>query len=152
MKQVYNLLETIEQDKLHVAKLKKQLHHAESILEAHTAALTRLTTIPKLPQPKAEKVDYSSTVETRERITKGNYKSLNIQKGDKVDLVKGIYACNEKGVQTVYGVDFFDEDLAIEVCYPEEEYGTYWISLDDEDEDDKLELYLIRTKEESLND
>ena len=152
MKQVYNLLETIEQDKEAVAKLKKQLHHAESILEAHTAALTRLTTIPKISQPKVDKIDYSHAVETIERITKENYRDLNMQKGDKVELVKGIYACNEEGIQTVEGVDFFDEDLAIEVCYPEEEHGTYWISLDDEDENDKLELYLIRTKEGSLND
>lgn len=142
MKQVYNLLETIEQDKLNVEKLKKKLHHAESVLNSHTDALTRLTTIPKLSQPK---------VETRERITKENYRDLNIKKGDKVELVKGVYACNEKGIQTIDDVDFFDEDLAIEVCHPEEEQGTYWISLDDKDENDKLELYLIRTKEGSLS-
>lgn len=151
MKQVYNLLETIEQDKLHVAKLKKQLHHAESVLEAHTAALTRLTTIPELSQPKVEKVDYSPAVKTRERITKENYRGLNIQKGDKVDLVRGAYNCNLKGIQTVEDVDMCDDELPIEVLHPAEE-NTYWISTEDESEDEGLELYLIRTEEGSLND
>tara|TARA_R100000951_G_scaffold95404_1_gene84414 strand:+ start:859 stop:1299 length:441 start_codon:yes stop_codon:yes gene_type:complete len=146
MKQVYNLLETIEQDKEAVAKLKKQLHHAESVLEAHTAALTRLTTIPKLPQPKVEKVDYSSAVETRECITPDNWRSLDIQEGDKVEIVVSGSENADKG--DIYTIDALDYD---DTCgfLGLEGNSWYWYNNDNQNND---EIYLIRTKEGSLND
>lgn len=146
MKQLYDLLETIEQDKLHVAKLKKQLHHAESILEAHTAALTRLTTIPELSQPNVEKVDYSPAVYTRERITLYNWENLNIKVGDKVEVVvsgDGHFADNS--VHMVTGVEDPDYD-----DYTFMHLDDSWYFYNDNGLE-KDELYLIRTKEGSLN-
>lgn len=146
MKQVYNLLETIEQDKEAVAKLKKQLHHAESILEAHTAALIRLTTIPELSQPKVGKVDYSPAVETRERITLDNWKQLKMEEGDKVEIVVSGDPDLEEEVYTIDALDYQQGDnsfLGIE--------GNGWYCYN-RDGEDKDELYLIRTEEGSLND
>lgn len=148
MKQVYNLLETIEQGKEAVAKLEKQLHHAESILEAHTAALTRLTTIPELSQSKVEKVDYSPDVGLKERITWGNWKELGICKEDKVEIVnstdedftRGIYLVTDLEDYMFSGTTFVELD---DIWY---DYGRLR-SVYGEDE-----LYLIRTKEGSLND
>lgn len=148
MKQVYNLLETIEQDKEAVAKLKKQLHHAESILEAHTAALIRLTTIPELSQPKVGKVDYSPAVETRERITWSNWNKLGINKEDKVEIVNSTDEDFTRGTYLVTNL----EDHAFT--------GTTFVELDDIWYDygrcrnlcGEDELYLIRTEEGSLND
>ena len=118
MKQIYDLLETIEQDKLLIAKLKKQFHDAESILNAHTIALTRLTTIPELSQQVDEKMGI--------RITLYNWKKLNIKVGDKVLLKNVTYL--EDGEYTITDV----EDL--------EYTGTgimavddTWIWLDDDD-------------------
>lgn len=147
MKQVYNLLETIEQDKEAVAKLKKQLHHAESILEAHTAALTRLTTTPKLSQPNVEKVDYSPAVETRERITLDNWKALGIKEGDEVEIVVSGSEYTEEGVYEIDALDYrtFEGDDFLGL----EDHGWYLYNQDTQGRD---ELYLIRTEEGSLND
>ena len=147
MKQVYNLLQTIEDDKAQVAKLKRQLHNAESILEAHTAALTRLTTIPEISQTKVEKVDYSPAVEERERITPDNWKDLNIKVGDKVEVI-------------VSGDDDFANDSEYKVTKVEDpDYkGRGFIDLNgtwycyDNSEEGTDEIYLIRTEEGSLND
>jgi len=148
MKQVYNLLETIEQDKEVVAKLKKQLHHAESILEAHTVALSRLTTIPKLSQPKLKKVDYSPAVEARERITKENWKQLKMKEGDKVEIVNSTDEEFTRGAYLVTNLEdhMYSETLFVELDGIWYDYGRFR-SVYGEDE-----LYLIRTKEGSLND
>lgn len=143
MKQIYNLLEIIEQDKLHITKLKKQLHTVESVLKAHTAALTRLTTIPELSQPKMKKVDYSPAVEVRERITLDNWRALNIKEGDEVEIV-------------VSGDPEFEDNSKHVVTWVEHSYskcsgvhlGVTWYGYND-NEKGCDELYLIRTEEGS---
>lgn len=147
MKQIYNLLETIEQDKLHIAKLKKQLHYAESVLEAHTEVLTRLTTIPKLSQPKVQKVDYIPTVDTRERITLDNWRGLNIKVGDKVEIVvsgdEGFADNSEYLVTSIEYEDYYG------IAFMELGHCWYYYNNNEQHND---ELYLIRTEEGSLND
>lgn len=146
MKQLYNLLETIEQDKSHVANLKKQLHHAESILEAHTAALTRLTTIPKLSQPEVEKVDYSPAVDTRERITLDNWEDLNIKVGDEVEVVISGDVDFENNSE--YGVTNVEHNDYNGIAFMGLGCSWYYYNSKEQHND---ELYLIRTEEGSLN-
>lgn len=148
MKQVYNLLETIEQDKEVVAKLEKQLHHAESVLEAHTAALTRLTTIPNLLQPEVKKVDCSPAVKTRERITQENWKQLGMREGDKVKIVVTGDEDFEQGVVYLISAieDIHYEDKAFLKLG---KHDWYFYNCDEKYND---KLYLIRTEEGSLND
>ena len=80
MKQIYDLIQTIQEDKDAVVKCEKQLHYLKSVLSAHENALERLTNVPTLKENK-------DTSEKRVRITRENWKDLGIEVGDKVEIV-----------------------------------------------------------------
>ncbi len=151
MKQVYNLLETIEQDKEAVSKLKKQLHHAESILEVHTAALTRLTATPKLSQPEVDKVSLSSAQEFsgKIRVTMENVLDLGIEVGDTIEIVRTADCDFEDGQRcTIKEVDFDKINLPFKL-YPIKSGSTNWYDFEyNMSQPRDHELYLIKSQGE----
>ena len=150
MKQVYNLLQTIEDDKSQVAKLKRQLHNAKSILEAHTAALTRLTTIPELSQPEVGKSSLSAVQEFtgRIRVTMDNILDLDIEVGDTIEIVKSGDKDFEDGQRCVIQELDLDETNIPFRLYPTKKGGANWYDFEytcSRPEDH--ELYLIKSQE-----
>lgn len=150
MKQVYNLLQIIEDDKAQVAKLKRQLRNAVSILEAHTAALTRLTTIPKLPQSKEERSSLSPSqgVTDKVRVTMDNVLDLGIEEGDTIEIVRAGDDCFKDGERCVVRYVDTADNAAPFKLYPDEAGVEDWYSFqygDSQPEDH--ELYLIRSQE-----
>lgn len=140
MKQVYDLMETIEQDKDVVATLERRLHNARGILEAHTEALGRLTTAPMQSPAIVEKVAQGTPEETRERITRDNWEELGIREGDEVDIVFCSDASLCKGTHTITDVEW--------LCYGGDvflEAGDRWLWFRPD-----TEVYLIRTEDGSL--
>lgn len=150
MKQVYNLLQTVEDDKAQVAKLKRQLHNAESILEAHTEALTRLTTVPKLTQPKKEKSSLSPSqgVTEKVRVTMENVLDLGIEVGDTIEIVRTADKDFEDGQQCVVQQVDPDEVNMYFRLYPTKRGGTNWYDFEHSiSRPEDHELYLIRSQE-----
>lgn len=96
MNQIYNLLETIKEDKKAVAECEKQLHYLKGVLSAHESALERLTNVPE--------GDTTPVV----RITRENWKSLGIEVGDKVKIIVSGDFDFEEGIYKV--TDLEDED------------------------------------------
>tara|TARA_R110002012_G_scaffold49804_4_gene128809 strand:+ start:478 stop:933 length:456 start_codon:yes stop_codon:yes gene_type:complete len=149
MNQIYNLSQTISEDKEIVAALEKQLLNAKSILAAHEDAMKRLTTVPNVIASvnKETSVTVGSTVSkgasvNRERITYENNTYLDIMEGDKVDVVvNGDPDVDFKGVYDV-------TELSDSGITPFRLRGD-WYEFDDCN--DESELYLIRTPEGSLN-
>lgn len=83
MKQIYNLLQTIEDDKQAVLACEKHLRYLKGQLSVHEEALKRITSIP-------EEESYSKDSPSdngRVRITQDNWKSLGIEVGDTVEIV-----------------------------------------------------------------
>lgn len=150
MKQVYNLLETIEQDKEAVSKLKKQLHHAESILEAHTAALTRLTTIHELSQYEVEKSSLSQAQEVtgKVRVTMDNVLGLGIEEGDTIEIVKSGDRDFEDGQRCIVRDTDPDEVYTYLKLYPSVKGRTEWYDFEHNGSQPRdHELYLIKSQE-----
>ena len=150
MKQLYNLLQTIEDDKSQVAKLKRQLHNAESILEAHTAALTRLTTIPELSQSEVEKSSLSAVqgLTARIRVTMDNILDLDIEEGDTIEIVKSGDNDFEDGQRCVVQELDLDEINIPFRLHPTKRGGANWYDFEytcSRPEDH--ELYLIKSQE-----
>lgn len=150
MKQVYNLLQTIEDDKSQVAKLKRQLHNAESILEAHTAALTRLTTIPELSQPEVEKSPLSAVqgLTGRIRITMDNVLDLDIEEGDTIEIVKSGDKDFEDGQRcVVQELDLNESNIPFKL-HPNRRGCTDWYDFErHHSQPEDHELYLIKSQE-----
>lgn len=151
MNQIYNLLQTIEDDKAQVAKLKRQLHNAESILEAHTQALTRLTTIPKLLQPKVEKSSLSpmQRVTGKIRVTMDNILDLGIEVGDTIEIVKSgdDDFCNNT-MSKVVEIDIKEKEVPFFLSRGEEGSDTWYsFCYDYEYFPEDHELYLIKSQE-----
>ncbi len=151
MKQVYNLLQTIEDDKAQVAKLKRQLHNAESILEAHTEALTRLTTIPELSHPEVGKVSPSSAqdVSKKIRVTMENVLNLGIEVGDTIEIVRTADRDFEDGQRcTIQELDFDEIDVPFKL-YPTKSGSTNWYNFEyNMSQPRDHELYLIKPQGE----
>lgn len=150
MKQIYNLLQTIENDKVQVSKLKRQLHNAESILEAHTAALTRLTSIPELSQPKEEKSSLSPSqgVTDKVRVTVDNVLDLGIEEGDTIEIVRTVDRDFEFGQRcTVQEIDPNEVNTYFRL-YPNRQGGTDWYDFEYNGSQPRdHELYLIKSQE-----
>ena len=150
MKQIYNLLQTIEDDKVQVAKLKRQLHNAESVSEAHTAALTRLTTIPKLSQTKEEKSPFSTAqgFSNKVRITMDNVLDLGIEAGDTIEIVRTADEDFEDGQQcVVQEIDPNEVNMYFKL-YPNRRGGTDWYDFEYNGSQPRdHELYLIKSQE-----
>ena len=150
MKQVYNLLQTIEDDKSQVAKLKRQLHNAESILESHTAALTRLTTIPKLSQTEVEKSSLSAVQELtgRIRVTMDNVVDLGIEVGDTIEIMKSGDNDFEDGQRcVVQELDLDGANMPFHL-HPNRRGCTDWYDFEyDCSKPEDHELYLIKSQE-----
>lgn len=150
MKQIYNLLKTIEDDKAQVAKLKRQLHNAESILEAHTEALTRLTSIPKLPQSEKEKSSLSAVqgVTDKVRVTMENVLDLGIEEGDTIEIVRTADRDFEEGQRcVVQQVDPDEQNICLQL-YPSRSGSANWYDFEHNGSQPRdHELYLIRSQE-----
>lgn len=140
MKQVYDLMETIKQDKEVVATLERRLHNAKGILEAHTEALGRLTTIPMQAPIVVEKVSQVAAEGARERITRDNWEELGIREDDEVDIVYCSDASLCKVIHTITDVECprYKGAAFLKV-------GDQWLWFHPD-----TEMYLIRTKEGSL--
>lgn len=118
MKQVYDLMETIEQDKDVVATLERRLHNARGILEAHTEALERLTTAPMQSPTIGEKVAQGASEETRERITEKDWYKLGMKRQDAIEIVQcsdgkfgqGIYSLTDVEWPEYEGILFLEVD------------------------------------------
>ena len=150
MKQLYNLLQTIEDDKAQVAKLKRQLHNAESILEAHTAALTRLTTIPELSQSEVEKSSLSAVqgLTARIRVTMDNILDLDIEEGDTIEIVKSGDNDFEDGQRCVVQELDLDEINIPFRLHPTKKGGANWYDFErHHSQPEDHELYLIKSQE-----
>lgn len=150
MKQIYDLLQTIEDDKAQVAKLKRQLHNAESILEAHTAALTRLTTISELSQSEVEKSSFSAVqgLIGKERMTMDNILDLGIEVGDTIEIVKSGDNDFEDGQRCVVQELDLDETNMPFILYPTKKGGANWYDFKDTcSKPEDHELYLIKSQE-----
>lgn len=150
MNQIYNLLQTIEDDKAQVAKLKRQLHNAESILEAHTEALTRLTTVPEISQPKKEKSSLSPSqgVTEKVRVTMENVLDLGIEVGDTIEIVRTADKDFEDGQRCVVQHIDPDEINMYFKLYPNRRGGIDWYNFEygcSQPRDH--ELYLIKSQE-----
>ena len=161
MNQIYNLAQTISEDKEIIAALEKQLLNAKSILAAHEAAMERLTTVPSciasVNKETSVTVDYTayeSTSVNRERITMENYLELGIKVGDKVDIVSSgddYFYHNTRATVTCFD-DAEDISTFLELT-PTRTGGTDWYCYDSNALEDYAvdKLYLIRTPEGSLN-
>lgn len=150
MKQIYNLLQTIEDDRSQVAKLKRQLHNAESILEAHTAALTRLTTVPELSQPEVEKSCLSAAqgLTGKIRVTMDNVLDLGIEVGDTIEIVKSGDKDFEDGQRCVVQESDLNKSNMPLVIYPNRRGVTDWYDFEyDCSKPEDHELYLIKSQE-----
>ena len=157
MNQIYNLAQTISEDKETIAALEKRLLNAKNILAAHEAAMERLTTVPSVIASvnKETPVTVGSTASdstsvSRERITYENSKQLGIMEGDKVDVViNGDPDEYFNGVYKVKETSFSDQLKPVTPFYLYREDQEGWYEFDDCN--DESELYLIRTPEGSLN-
>lgn len=157
MNQIYNLAQTIEDDKEVISRLEKHLLNAKNILAAHEQAMERLTTIPEVivpdnkEKPVTEDCRVSESIPVRrERITPENYCSLGIETGDQVEII--VSADDDFEEDTTYKVVNVDyntkttflelsvDNLADSSCW-------YWYGCTENVVD---ELYLIRTTEGSL--
>lgn len=150
MKQIYNLLQTIEDDKAQVFRLKRQLHNAESVLEAHTAALRRLTTIPKLSQPEDEKSPFSAAQGStnKVRVTMDNVLDLGIGEGDTIEIVKSGDSDFEDGQRCIVRDTDPDEVCAYLKLYPSVKGWTVWYNFEHNgSQPHDHELYLIKSQE-----
>ena len=154
MKQIYDLQQTIREDEQLVAKLQKQLHFAQGVLNVHRNALTRLLTLPKETPYQAEKVSENvaplqkgvANKPVRERITLENWKTLGVAVGDKVEVVVSSDGYFDEGVYVVCEVSPLDYDGTLPFrMYTN--YDEYWFNMWHENE-----IYLIRTPEGSLKD
>lgn len=157
MNQIYNLSQTISEDKEIVAALEKRLLNAKNILAAHEAAMERLTTVPNViasvnketPVTVGSTASESTSV-NRERITYENSKQLGIMEGDNVDVV--INGDPDEDFNSVYKVketSFSDQLKPVTPFYLYREDQEGWYEFDHCN--DESELYLIRTPEGSLN-
>ena len=150
MKQVYNLLQTIEDDKSQVAKLKRQLHNAESILEAHTAALIRLTTIPELSQSEVEKSPLSAAqgLTGRIRVTMDNVLDLGIEVGDTIEIVRSSDKDFEDGqICVIQEIDPDEQNMYFRL-HPSRTGVTNWYDFKyGYSQPEDHELYLIKSQE-----
>lgn len=157
MNQIYNLSQTISEDKEIVAALEKRLLNAKNILAAHEAAMERLTTVPSViasvnketPVTVGSTASESTSV-NRERITYENSKQLGIMEGDNVDVViNGDPDEYFNGVYKIKETSFSDQLKPVTPFYLYREDQEGWYEFDDCN--DESELYLIRTPEGSLN-
>lgn len=126
MKQIYNLLQTIEDDKQAVAACEKYLHYLKGQLAVHEEALTRITSVSS---PAKE--------DSRVRITQDNWKTLGIEVGDTVEIVVSgdrDFADNSK--YTVTELDYNANQSFLRL-----NGDWYYYDLSEEDYD---ELYLIK--------
>lgn len=157
MNQIYNLAQTIAEDKETIVALEKRLLNAKNILAAHEAAMERLTTVPSVivSDNKETPVTVGSTASdstsvNRERITMENYLELGIEVGDKVDIVFSGDDDFESGTAAeVIGLDLNTDSTFLELRKAGDTYTDwYWY---DHNERGVDEIYLIRTPEGSLN-
>mgnify|MGYP005986222533 CR=1 FL=1 len=160
MNQIYNLAQTIAADKETIAKLEKHLLNAKSILAAHENAMERLTTVPNVIVSDKGIVAAGGLVRedtpVRERITLESYWGLDIQIGDKVDVVLSGDVDFNSGetyaVENVLTQDLLEVDHRSSCLFDLERSavtrGSCWYDYDTAYDH---ELYLIRTPEGSLN-
>jgi hypothetical protein len=157
MNQIYNLAQTISEDKETIATLEKRLLNAKNILAAHEAAMERLTTVPSViasvnketPVTVGSTASESTSV-NRERITYENSKQLGIEEGDQVEVVvNGDPDEDFNGVFEVTEVSFSTSSQPITPFYLYRKGQEGWYEFDDCN--DESELYLIRTPEGSLD-
>lgn len=142
MKQIYNLLETIKDDKERVEACEKHLRYLKGQLSVHEEALKRITSIPEGQAMKGT----ASSKESRVRITQDNWKSLGIEVGDTVEIVvSGDWDFNEGDLEwEVTDIDYADRTATFLKLESKENYlREYWYAYN-RDCTDKDELYLIK--------
>ena len=105
MKQIHNLIGTIKEEELHIIKLKKRILHAESTLNAHREALTRLLAIPEQRGVLGGRKPQKGSQGGLERIMVDKWKCLGIELGDKVKIVEGENDVIRKGTHLVCDVE-----------------------------------------------
>ena len=161
MNQIYNLSQTISEDKETIATLEKRLLNAKNILAAHESAMERLTTVPNVVVSVNKETlvtvgstDSEGTSVNRERITMENYLELGIKVGDKVDIV--FSGDDDFYHNTRATVTCFDDAEGISTFLeltPTSTGGTAWYCYDSNSLEEYThdELYLIRTPEGSFN-
>jgi len=152
MNKIYNLQETIYNDKMAVKEIERELAFRKSILSAHEKALERMLSPKeyspvlekKVPQSITEKqkTHKDDTIVEKERITYENWKELGIKVGDQVEIVVSGDDDFENGC--VYAVTYVESDKYSHPCFLR--LGKEWY---DADEYGKDEIYLIRTKDGS---
>lgn len=156
MDKIYNLQETIYNDKIAVKEIERELVFRKSILSAHEKALERLLSPKeyspvlekKVPQSITEKQETSKedTIVDKERITWDNWTSLGIEVGDQVEIVvTNDWEFENGSTKEITGVE--DTDYEEECCFLELE--GVWYEADKNYNRD--EIYLIRTKDGSGN-
>ena len=145
MDKIYNLQETIYNDKMAIKEIERELAFRKSILSAHEKALER-TLSPKEYSPFSEEKSPQSVTEKqetpKERITLENWKSLGIETWDKVEIVvTNDWEFKNGSIKEITDVETLDFD---ECCFLELE--SVWYKADNYGKD---EIYLIRTKDGS---
>ena len=143
MKQIYNLLETIKDDKQRVVACEKHLRYLKGQLSVHEEALKRITSVPEGAFSKDNPSENGSSDNSRVRITQDNWKSLGIEVGDTVEIVVSgdhEFMSGTKGVVHDLEDDSYDGCMFLNITTENVEETWYGFSpYEDEDE-----LYLIK--------
>ncbi len=168
MNQIYNLAQTIAADKETIVKLEKHLLNAKNILAAHENAMEnameRITTVPSVIVSDkgigAARGAVQEATPIQESnytiITLDNYWELDIQIGDKIDVIlSGDVDFNSGGsfiVEDVLTKEYLEGDHRYTCLFKlERNLMCLYASWYDYDPAKDHELYLIRTPEGSLN-
>ena len=160
MNQIYNLAQTISEDKETIAKLEKHLLNAKSILVAHENAMDRITTVPSVIV--SDKgigaargaVQEGKPTSNYTRITMDNYLDLGIEVEDKVEIVvSGDSDFNDRTTATVVEFDDCEGISTFLKLTPDKLNGSEWYCYDSNSREEYAidEIYLIRTPEGPLN-
>lgn len=152
MDKIYNLQETIYNDKMAVKEIERELTFRKSILSAHEKALESMLSPKeyspvldkKVPQSITEKQETSKedNIVEKERITFENWTSLGVEVGDQVEIV----VSNDR--------EFINGDIK-EITSVEDDHfdGYCFLKLEgvwyEADKYCRDEIYLIRTKDGS---
>ena len=161
MDKIYNLQETIYNDKTAIKNAEQKLIFLKGILSAHEKALERALSPKeyapfseeKPPQSITEKQETpeESNIVKKERITLENWKNLGIKVGDQVEIVVTNDVSFDNGwVGVVRVVEHLDYEGECFLKLTNHLYrgGWDWYEADKYGRD---EIYLIRTKDGSGN-
>lgn len=139
MKQIYNLLETIKDDKERVEACEKHLRYLKGQLSVHEDALKRITSIPEGQSLKG----IASSKDNRVRITQDNWKSLGIEVGDTVEIVVSGDADFEDNSKCQVSLLNLDATYSFMELVDHENIFRDWYCYN-RDEQGEDELYLIK--------